>query len=82
MTLTCTQVELAEVTKYRDLYLGVLEDIKTALRNPGTGSYVEWAKDCRAAVDQLTTLQTQVEAGRKSKCPKQPDKPTPSSSPA
>lgn len=45
---------LAEAEKWRDINQEIVEKLKVALRRPGTEcSYVEWAAECRSAVDRL-----------------------------
>lgn len=44
---------LAEAEHQRDIHLQLGEKMKCALRMPGTGNYVDWAKECRQAVDDL-----------------------------
>lgn len=48
--------ELARLQHERDLHVQLSESLKLALRMPGTGNYVEWAKECRNAMDELARL--------------------------
>ncbi len=46
----------------RHLNRDVLEQVKLALRQPGVaGSYVEWARVCRAAIDEADQLRRELE---------------------
>lgn len=51
--ITDLRAQLEQVTRERDINVHVLENIKIELRQPGNGSYVEWARRCRDAVDAL-----------------------------
>ena len=56
------QAEIAKLTQDRDRYAQLTERMKCALRKPGTeGSYVEWAAECRDAVDKLKDAQAEIE---------------------
>ncbi len=55
------QAEIAKLTQDRDNYAQLTERMKCALRQPGTeGSYVEWAAECRDAVDKLKDAQAEI----------------------
>ena len=55
------QAEIAKLTQDRDRYAQLTERMKCALRKPGTeGSYVEWAAECRDAVDKLNDAQAEI----------------------
>jgi uncharacterized coiled-coil DUF342 family protein len=52
--------ELERVKKDRDAHADLSERMKVALNRFGvTDSYVEWAKECRKAYDDLQVLRTQ-----------------------
>ena len=56
------EAEIAKLTQDRDRYAQLTERMKCALRKPGTeGSYVEWAAECRDAVDKLKDAQAEIE---------------------
>ncbi len=56
------QAEIAKLAQDRDRYAQLTERMKSALRQPGTeGSYVEWAAECRDAVDKLKDAQAEIE---------------------
>ena len=46
------------------LHADLSDALKIALRMPGTGNYVEWAKECRAAVDDLVRVTAEREEAR------------------
>jgi len=60
--LTAAKAELAYATHWKEINERVLEDIKVALRMPGTGSYVEYARDIRNEVDDLRARVAQLKA--------------------
>ena len=53
------EAEVAGEKHWRGINEQVLEDVKVALRRPGTDlSYIEWARICRDAYDQLAARPT------------------------
>lgn len=53
------QASIGELEHDRDLNVQLSEALKQALRMPGNGNYVEFAKECRDALDKLTQARTQ-----------------------
>lgn len=53
-TLVMCAAAITALREERDLHVRLSEDLKMALEpTPGLVNYVEWAKECRAAVDEL-----------------------------
>ena len=57
---SCKIAALESALAKAEHWLGIERDVsdrlKMALRMPGTGNYVEWAKECRNAVDALARV--------------------------
>lgn len=53
--------EIARLRHERNLHVELSESLKLALRMPGTGNYIEWARECRAAVDELARLRADLQ---------------------
>ena len=62
---SCKIAALESALAKAEHWLGIERDVsdrlKMALRMPGTGNYVEWAKECRNAVDALARVREYAE---------------------
>lgn len=52
--------ELERELYYRKLDSELVQRLKVALNQPGIGSCVDWAKECRTAVDKVAELEAEV----------------------